>query len=91
MDGGGNNAAAETLYEMFFDLTENLCGRYAALTPFAVRREKFCEVVLLVNRINAKDAKKDRNGVKRQAGETVRRDRNGNIHIRRPATNDNWF
>lgn len=77
------------LYDLFFDLAENLCGRYPALTPLSIRREKFGEVILLVNRINAKDAKK--NGVTVKSGESVRRDKNGNVHIRREAKHDNWY
>ena len=72
---------------MFFDLEDNLCQRYTALTPFAVRREKFGEVVLLVNRINKKNLREK--GVKNT--DKVWTDKRGNVHIRRPAMNDNWY
>lgn len=64
-----------------------MCQRYTALTPFVVRREKFGEVTKLLQRINAKALKEQ--GV--QAGDRVWKDKKGNIHIRRPATNDNWY
>lgn len=72
---------------MFFDLTDNLCKRYPALSPFAVRREKVGEVLLLVRRINERiDSEK---GIKRT--DSVTRDANGNVHIRRRATDDSWY
>lgn len=72
---------------MFFDVAENLCERYPALHPIALRREKFGEVMLLVRRINIKnDAKK---GIRRS--DKVHKDDDGNIVIRRPATSDNWY
>ena len=64
-----------------------MCQRYTALTPFVVRREKFGEVTKLLQRINAKSLKEQ--GV--QTGDRVWKDKKGNIHIRRPATNDNWY
>lgn len=85
--GNGENAVAQTLFELFFDLTETLCSRYPALSPFEIRREKVGEVFLLVRRINAKIDKEK--GIGRN--DTVRRDADGNIHIRRKATNDDWY
>lgn len=85
--GGGDETAAHSLYEIFFDLEENLCQRYTALTPFMVRREKVGEVFLLVQRINAKSNREK--GVKR--GDVVTRDKAGNIHIRRQAMRDDWY
>lgn len=81
------NSAAISIYDVFFDLEDNLCQRYTALTPFAVRREKFGEVVLLVNRINAKNLRDK--GV--QHTDKVWTDKRGNVHIRRKAQNDNWY
>jgi len=57
------------------------------LTPFAIRREKFGEVALLVNRINDRNYR-DNGG---QSGDTVYTDKAGNIHIRRKAQNDDWW
>lgn len=86
--GSGRNAAAASLslYELFFELEDNLCQRYAGLTPFMVRKEKAGEVFLLVKRINVKN---NREG--KQAQSTMYVDSKGNTHIRRPATNDNWY
>lgn len=72
---------------MFFDINESLCKRYTSLTPFAVRREKVGEVLLLVRRINEKSERE--HGIGRR--DTVTRDSNGNVHIRREAMNDNWY
>ena len=58
-----------------------LCERYPALTPFAVRRERAREVILLINRTNTHPkAKREKNGQ-----EVDSRGR-----IRRPA-GDDWF
>ena len=75
------------MYETFFDLEDNLCQRYTALTPFIVRREKFGEVALLVKRINNKNLRDK--GIK--ANDQVWTDHKGNVHIRREAKNDNWY
>ncbi len=87
MNGSGEDATAITLYETFFDLEDNLCERYTALTPFIVRREKCGEVFLLVNRINRTALRKK--GVRR--GDKTFTDSKGNIHIRREAKNDDWY
>lgn len=48
-----------TLYEIFFDMTEDLCKVYPALSPFIIRKTTAHEVFLLVRRINRKaDSKK---------------------------------
>lgn len=72
---------------MFFDLSDNLCKRYPALSPFEVRREKIGEVLLLVKRVNQKNDREK--GIGRK--DAVRKDADGNIHIRRAATNDSWY
>lgn len=79
-------AAALTTYQLLFDLIDNLCQRYPALTPFVVRRERTGEVLLLVRRLNDKMARD--NGTTGQVAPrgNIRRDAKGNIHIRRPAT-----
>ena len=87
MDGSGKDAAAISLYEAFFDLEDSLCQRYVSLNPFQVRKEKFGEVILLVNRINIKNMREK--GV--YHNDKVWTDSKGNIHIRRQAKNDNWY
>jgi hypothetical protein len=57
------------------------------LTPFIVRREKFGEVVKLLQWINSTNLKKK--GV--QNNDQVWKDKKGNVHIRREAKNDNWY
>jgi len=81
------DAAATSLSDLFFTLADNLCQKYTALTPFLVRREKFGEVVKLIQWINSHNLKE--NGVKSE--DKVWKDKKGDIHIRRPAMNDNWY
>lgn len=85
--GGGNDTAAISLYELFFELEDNLCQRYSGLTPFAVRREKVSEVFLLVKRINRKSQREK--GIR--SDDKVWIDAKGNRHIRRKATKDDWY
>lgn len=87
MGGTGNNASAVSLYEVFFELEDNLCHRYSALTPFIVRREKVGEVFLLVKRINRHNQRKK--GIR--SDDKVWIDSKGNTHIRRKAMNDDWY
>lgn len=88
MSGSGNNAAAtSSLYNLFFDLEDSLCQKYTALTPFIVRREKFGEVVKLLQRIN----EKNRRNQGTESTDQVWTDKRGNVHIRREAKNDNWY
>jgi len=61
--------------------------KYPALTPFVVRKEKFGEVILLVNRINRKNRREK--GI--QSTDRAWKDSKGNLHIRRKAKNDNWY
>ena len=75
------------MYELFFDLEDNLCQRYPALTPFIVRREKFGEVVKLLQRIT----NRHRREKGAQKTDKVWTDKRGNTHIRREAKNDNWY
>ena len=79
-----------------FDLADNLCQRYPALTPFMVRREKFGEVTLLVRRLNKQSKRngnneKEINGIKTKTADEVIQYENGDIKIRRPATDDSWY
>lgn len=72
---------------MFFEINETLCQRYTSLTPFVVRKEKLGEVILLINRINEKNDTD--NGLEK--GDQVIHKSNGDVVIRRKATNDNWY
>ena len=74
-----------SLSDLFYELADNLCQKYTALTPFIVRREKFGEVIKLLGWIYSA------NNTKAKSAEKVWKDKNGNIHIRREAKNDNWF
>ena len=76
-----------SLYEVFFDLEENLCERYHGLNPFIIRREKVGEVFLLVCRINRKN--RLQKGI--QKHDRTYTDSKGNLHIRREAKNDDWW
>lgn len=87
MNGSGDNATAISLYELFFELEDNLCKRYSGLNPFLVRREKVGEVFLLVKRINARNRRE--NGIRND--DHVYYDSKGNRHIRRKAQNDDWY
>lgn len=85
--GGGNDTAAISLYEAFFELEDNLCKRYSGLNPFEIRREKVGEVFLLVKRINRQNRAKK--GIKND--DQIYYDSKGNKHIRRKATKDDWW
>lgn len=74
------------MYETMFDLTDLLCQRYTALTPFIVRRERFGEVAKLVRRIN--DREYTASGGK--VNDRVEIDSAGNRHIWREAGDDFW-
>lgn len=87
MNGIGDHADAVSLYELFFDLEDNLCKRYTSLNPFEIRREKVGEVFLLVKRMNRKNQRE--NGLKND--DKVWFDSKGNKHIRRKAQNDDWY
>ena len=87
MNGGGDNATTVSLYELFFELEDNLCKRYSGLNPFLVRREKVGEVFLLVKRINARNRREK--GIRND--DQIYYDKKGNKHIRRKAQNDDWY
>lgn len=40
-----------TLYQVLFDMNHNLCENFPGLSPFAVRRENFHEVVTMFVRL----------------------------------------
>lgn len=88
MNGGGeNDTTTVSLYELFFELEDNLCHRYSGLNPFIIRKEKISEVFLLVKRINRMNQRKK--GIRKH--DKVYTDSKGNVHIRRKAMNDNWY
>ena len=88
MNGGGeNDTATVSLYELFFELEDNLCQRYSGLTPFVVRREKVGEVLLLVRRVNTR--RRREMGIRKD--DKVWIDKKGNKHIKRKATKDDWW
>ena len=88
MNGSGSSrSTSETMNELFYEIADNLSQKYPALTPFVIRREKFGEVVRLISWINGKNLKNK--GI--QSTDKVWKDSKGDIHIRRPAQNDNWW
>lgn len=88
MNGGGeNDTTTVSLYEIFFELEDNLCQRYTSLNPFVIRREKVGEVFLLVKRLNRLNQAKK--GIR--SDDKVWIDSKGNRHIRRKAQNDDWY
>lgn len=88
MNGGGeNDTTTVSLYELFFELEDNLCQRYTSLNPFIVRREKVGEVFLLIKRLNRLNQAKK--GIR--SDDKVWIDKKGNKHIRRKAQNDDWY
>lgn len=90
MKGSGDaksTAATSSLQDVFYELADNLCQKYPALTPFIVRREKFGEVIRLVVWINSTNLKKQGVG----STDKVWKDAKGNTHIRRQAKNDSWY
>ncbi len=88
MNGGGeNDTTTVSLYEIFFELEDNLCQRYTSLNPFVIRREKVGEVFLLVKRLNRLNQAKK--GIR--SDDKVWIDNKGNRHIRRKAQNDDWY
>lgn len=74
-----------SLYELMFNLTDQLCDRYNSLNPFMIRREKASEVFLLINRIKQTANKKVK------SDEQIFYDDKGNRIIRRKAKNDDWY
>lgn len=60
-----------------------------------VRKEKFGEIALLVKRLSKKSARNGENskinGIKTKATDEVVRYANGDVKIRRPATDDSWY
>lgn len=94
-----------TLYQVLFDMIHNLCENFPGLSPFAVRRENFHEVVTMfvrlidhrqrtkVNSDNNSDRGKKQPEHKYSGGylhgNSVTRLPNG--MIRRPARDDSWY
>jgi hypothetical protein len=75
------------MYDLLFELEDNLSKRYTSLNPLVLRREKCGEVLLLIRRINRLNQAKT--GLKKD--DTIYYDSKGNKHIRRKAMNDDWY
>lgn len=58
-----------SIYEIFFDLTLNICDRFPSLSPFDVRREKAREVFLLIKRMGTAQ-KRDRKVIRKKADDS---------------------
>lgn len=81
-----------------FDINVALCDRFPALSPFDVRSQPFCEVVLIFSRLIDKQrrtgAQGDFNAAKKEdvKGKLVVRDKSGKIiSVMVPAQNDDWY
>lgn len=55
-----------TLYEALFEMALSISSRWPSLNPIAIRRQKAAEVFLLVQRVNARDDRKDSESVIRR-------------------------
>lgn len=64
----------------------NLCDRFTALTPFAVRRESFHEVLSIYVRLVGQSERKKPDSEKIPAGSFVIGDT-----LYKPAENDDWW
>lgn len=73
------------LYELMFNLTNQICEKYKSINPFSIRREKSGEVFLLIKRIN-----KSNKRIITKNEQEIRKS-NGDVIIRRAAKNDNWY
>lgn len=95
-----------TLYQVLFDMNHNLCENFPGLSPFAVRRENFHEVVtMFVRLIDHRQRTKtnsDENGNDRGKKQPEHKYSGGYLHgnkttrlpngmIRRPARDDSWY
>ena len=56
-----------TFSEVFFELSESLCSRYTALTPFSIRRETFEDVISLIEKISRKQTTNNNNVIYKKA------------------------
>ena len=95
-----------TLYQVLFDMNHNLCENFPGLSPFAVRRENFHEVVtMFVRLIDHRQRTKtnsDENSNDRGKKQPEHKYSGGYLHgnkttrlpngmIRRPARDDSWY
>lgn len=68
---------------MLFELENNLCEKYSALTPFAIDEQKYTDVIELYANVITMN--------RRKIKYKPRYNKQGKRIIRRPAQNDNWF
>ena len=94
-----------TLYQVLFDMNHNLCENFPGLSPFAVRRENFHEVVtMFVRLIDHRQRTKTNsdNNSDRGKKQPEHKYSGGYLHgnkttrlpngmIRRPARDDSWY
>lgn len=94
-----------TLYQVLFDMNHNLCENFPGLTPFAVRRENFHEVVTMFVRLidhRQRTKTKDENSSDRGKKQPEHKYSGGYLHgnkttilpngmIHRPARDDSWY
>ena len=94
-----------TLYQVLFDMNHNLCENFPGLSPFAVRRENFHEVVTMFVRLidhRQRTKTRDENNSDRGKKQPEHKYSGGYLHgnkttrlpngmIRRPARDDSWY
>ena len=94
-----------TLYQVLFDMNHNLCENFPGLTPFAVRRENFHEVIVMFIRLidhRQRTKTNDENSGDRGKKQQEHKYSGGYLHgnkttrlpngmIRRPARDDSWY
>lgn len=82
----------ETIYQLLFDVSMNLCSVFQGMSPFDVRRERFHDVMLIYARYldyaqrNKKGTKEK--GKKSEDGVIKVTKKNGDVIIMRPAKDD---
>lgn len=70
------------MYEIFFEMTMNLCKWFPSLSPFGIRREKAVEVLKLISRLGDRGRRETKDqDIRTEGDKTI---------IRRPAP-DTWF
>lgn len=62
----GESETNLSLYELFFDLTVNVCERFPALDPLTIRRSNGHEVFLMLSRLYDYNEREKKNKKKDQ-------------------------
>lgn len=73
--------------DILFDVADSLSKVYPALSPFAIRRERFAQVLRTVSNLNLKSRRED--GIGRN--DRITYDNRGNRIIWKEAKNDDWW